>query len=235
MILGIFFLIILLICIPALLRKPKEEAEEEKRLKESLQDETIYVPEMGTRLTIEEAEKGHFIVHDNKLRRKAEAELDQNYSWEQAQVEKIRNYVIEADYAFPTDEVEDKLIEALGNCSFTGRYSDIRIYFTVQINEVLFLLILLVDYQISTEKYHSSEWHIAAAKHRGSINAGHDSAELQNKEMDKGLGALGAEYTLEPTGEYLILKLYRHATLDDAQQVIRILKNATANIKQTDK
>jgi hypothetical protein len=225
MILVIFCLIILLICIPVLFKKPKEEAEEEKRLKESLQDETIYVPEMGTRLTLEEAEGGHFIAHDNKFRKKTDAELEHNYSWEQAQAEKIRNYAIEADYAFPADEIEDKLIEALGNCSFTDRYSNIQIYFTVQINEALFLLVLLVDYQISNGKYHSqcTEWHIAAVKHMGGINAAHDSAELQKKEIDKELGALGAEYTLEPSGEYAILKLYRHATLDDAQQIIRIL------------
>ena len=227
MILGIFFLIIIMIGVFSLFRKSREEAGEEKRAKERLRDETIYVPETGTRLTREEAEKGHFIAHDH-LRRKTEAELVQNYSWEQLQVERIRNHAIEAGYAFPAGEVEDTLIEVLGNCTFTAGYSDVQLYFTVQVDEASFLFTLLVDYQLVSggRDNQCTEWHLAAAKHMGSSNAGPDAADWQKKAIAKELGALGAAYTVEPGGEYVILKLYRHATLDDAQQIIRILKNA---------
>lgn len=235
MILFILFLIIVLIFIPLSLRKSKEELEEEKKLDERLQDETIYLPETGTRLTLEEAEKGFFIAHDNKLRVKSDEELEKNYSWEQGQVEKIKNFAIESQFEFPTDDVEDKLIEAIGNCSFTSRYSDIHIYYTILIDEALFLTILQVEYETTNGKYisQSTEWHIVGAIHRDKFNLEQFPSRFQKleiKEVEKALEDFGAESTVEISGEYLIIKLYSHATLDDAKRMIELLKTVTANI-----
>jgi hypothetical protein len=227
----------MLVCIPGYYKALKNESEENKKLRESLQDETIYVPETGTKLTIDEAERGYFIAHDNKQRIKTEAELEQNYSPEQAQAEKIRNYLLECQYAFLTDEVEDRLIEAVSNCDFISKYSDVNIYFTCRINEVSFLIVLLVDYQISNGKYFNeyAEFHILAAIHYQNISTSSHLAEQPEKGVQKALKALNAEYTREISGEYLIMKLYRHATLEDAQQMVDILKSVTANTKLSGK
>lgn len=226
MILLIFILLIIgLICIP----RSKEETEEEKRLDERLQDETIYIPGTGTRLTLEEAEKGLFIAHDNKLRIKTEEEIVRNYSWEQGQVERIRNFAMDSQYRFPSDEVEDKLIAAIGECSFTGRYSDILIYFTIQLSDNLFLTILQVDYQITDGKYitASTEWHLVGAIHRDKVSLEEFPSRFAQKgfnNIENALKDFSGETTIETKGEYMIVKLYRHASLEDAQQMIEVLK-----------
>ncbi len=45
-----------------------ERKEYERKLKESLKDEFIYDPETGAKITLAEAESGHWIAHDNENR-----------------------------------------------------------------------------------------------------------------------------------------------------------------------
>jgi hypothetical protein len=52
-----------------------EQKEYNRKLKESLKDEHIYDPETGAKLTLEQAESGHWITHDNEFRTLTETEL----------------------------------------------------------------------------------------------------------------------------------------------------------------
>ena len=67
-----FFLIIiclLIIAIPIFLsfRKTKTEKEYDQYLEKSLEDEFLYDPETGAKITLEQAESGHWISHDNEF------------------------------------------------------------------------------------------------------------------------------------------------------------------------
>ncbi|KGO85952.1 hypothetical protein [Flavobacterium suncheonense] len=73
--------------------KSKSEIEEENRLKESLSDEFIYDPETGTKLTLEQAESGHWIAHNNVNRIKDSDEIEQFYYDDEKEVEELKNYI----------------------------------------------------------------------------------------------------------------------------------------------
>lgn len=55
--------------------KTKEEREYDRYLDESMKDEYITDPETGAKLTLEQAESGHWIAHDNEFRTKPAKEL----------------------------------------------------------------------------------------------------------------------------------------------------------------
>ncbi|QYA26684.1 hypothetical protein G3I01_14655 [Gramella sp. MT6] len=61
-----------------MLKGTKAEREYEKRINESLADEYIIDPETGAKLTLEEAESGHWINHDNEYITIPEKEIE-NY------------------------------------------------------------------------------------------------------------------------------------------------------------
>lgn len=77
--------------------KPKtaEQKEYERKLKESLDDEYIIDPETGTKITLEEAESGHWIAHDNESRTIPESDLDKLLTEGEKQAEIALNYLRE--------------------------------------------------------------------------------------------------------------------------------------------
>jgi len=78
--------------------KPKtfEQKEYERKLKESLADESIVDSATGTKITIEEAESGHWISHDNEFRTVSDSDLDKLLSEGEKQVEIALNYLRES-------------------------------------------------------------------------------------------------------------------------------------------
>lgn len=79
--------------------KTKEDIEIEKRLNESLEDEFIYDPETGTKLTLEQAESGHWIAHDNPKRIKKSEEIEEFYDGKEREIEELKNYIIQSGYS----------------------------------------------------------------------------------------------------------------------------------------
>lgn len=73
--------------------KTKEEKEYEEKIEKSLADEFIIDPETGTRLTLEQAESGHWIAHDNEFRIIPNSELDKLPLEEYRQVETALNHL----------------------------------------------------------------------------------------------------------------------------------------------
>lgn len=82
----------------AMTHKSKSEIEEENRLKKSLEDEYIYDPDTGAKLTLEQAESGHWISHNNINRIKDSNEIEQFYYEDEREAEEIKNQIKKAGY-----------------------------------------------------------------------------------------------------------------------------------------
>ncbi|WP_452599128.1 hypothetical protein [Pontimicrobium sp. MEBiC01747] len=93
-------------------RKTPEDKEYERKLKESLNDEFITDPETGVKLTLEEAESGVWLAHDNEFRTIPEEELNKIANDNEREVEVALNYIRESRFFIKTDltyEEENKL------------------------------------------------------------------------------------------------------------------------------
>ncbi|MEW4924023.1 hypothetical protein [Algibacter sp. 2305UL17-15] len=71
----VFTIFILLIRL-AFTYKTKSEREYEEKLKKSLADEYIIDPETGAKLTLEQAESGYWVAHDNEFNTVSEKDID---------------------------------------------------------------------------------------------------------------------------------------------------------------
>ncbi len=92
----LIFTLLIVILYAAFNFKTKSEKEYEKKLKESLADEFIIDPETGAKLTLEEAESGHWVAHDNEFRTISESELKKLPTEDEKQVEIALNYLRES-------------------------------------------------------------------------------------------------------------------------------------------
>jgi hypothetical protein len=101
----------------------KADQEYERRIKESLADEYIIDPETGARLTLEEAESGHWIQHDNEYNTVSEQEIDKLHTEEQKDAERAINYLRKSKeyrkYRFTESEL--KILE---NTKILSKYDD---------------------------------------------------------------------------------------------------------------
>lgn len=88
-----------------ILRPSKAEREHDEEVAKRLEDETIYDPETGAKLTLEQAESGHFIGNDGDDRVKSDEEIAEHYRDEEREVEYIRRYF--AERKIPQYEGED--------------------------------------------------------------------------------------------------------------------------------
>lgn len=77
-----------------LLRNHKVEKEYERKLSESLKDEYIIDPETGVKLTLEEAESGHWITHDNEFQPIPDSAIEEQISEGQKILGRGLNYLI---------------------------------------------------------------------------------------------------------------------------------------------
>lgn len=93
-----------------------EKAEIRKRLESPL----IYDPETGMEITLEQAEKGTFIDHDNHNRIRTKKELDQYFDATERVVEEIANYLKVNNYSvFTLDEEHYSILDTI---SITKKY-----------------------------------------------------------------------------------------------------------------
>ncbi|MEJ6792510.1 MAG: hypothetical protein QNK89_07215 [Lacinutrix sp.] len=104
-------------------RKPFLETENEKKLKKSLEDRYIIDPESGTKLTLEEAESGVWLSHNNGFRTLSEKELDKIPTEGEKQAEIALNYLRKST-RFRTIEFKDIEIETLNSTKILTSYDD---------------------------------------------------------------------------------------------------------------
>ncbi|KUJ61964.1 hypothetical protein AR687_10425 [Flavobacteriaceae bacterium CRH] len=120
----VFYIFIALIfihlSIKFLFTKTEQEKEYERKMKESLADEFIYDPETGAKLTLEEAESGNWITHDNPNRIKSEEELDKYYSGREKEAEELTNFIKSNGYEFT--KLTDSQIGFLEKSKILSKY-----------------------------------------------------------------------------------------------------------------
>ena len=101
----------------------KQEQEYNKKLKESLAEEFIIDPETGAKLTLEQAESGHWIAHDNEFLTIPDSDIDKLFTEEQKNTERGINYLKEK-----TDYRKQKLtkqeIQILEETKILSKYDD---------------------------------------------------------------------------------------------------------------
>lgn len=105
--------------------KPKtaEQKEYERKLKESLEDEYIIDPETGAKITLEEAESGHWISHDNEFRTVPEKDLEKLLSDDEKQIEVAINYLRESKDYRRTELTEEQL-DLFDETEVLAKYDD---------------------------------------------------------------------------------------------------------------
>lgn len=119
----LLFIIIVVIFYYAFTFKTKKEKDYDKHLKENLKDEFIIDPETGAKLTLEQAESGHWVAHDNEFLTKPEKELSKLFSEEEKDAEKALNYLKESREYRKTKFSKD-LIKLLEKTKLLSKYSD---------------------------------------------------------------------------------------------------------------
>ncbi len=85
-----------------------EQKEYDRKLKESLKDEYIIDPETGAKLTLEQAESGHWVAHDNEFRTITESELEKLPTEGEKQAETALNYLRESKEYLKTELTEEQ-------------------------------------------------------------------------------------------------------------------------------
>lgn len=105
--------------------KPKttEEQEYDRKLKESLKDEYIFDPETGMKITLEEAESGHWLAHDNEYRTFPEEDFDKLLTEDERIAEVATNYLKESKY-YSRIELTDQQFKIIENTKILNRYDD---------------------------------------------------------------------------------------------------------------
>ncbi len=103
--------------------KTKEEKEYERKLKESLEDEFIIDPETGAKLTLEQAESGHWIEHNNELLTVPEEQIEKLYTEEQKEVERAINY-LKSEPNYVKENFTEQDIDLLENTKILSKYDN---------------------------------------------------------------------------------------------------------------
>ena len=106
-----------------MLKGTKAEREYEKRINESLADEYIIDPETGAKLTLEEAESGHWINHDNEFITIPEKEIEKLHTEEQKDAERAIN-ILRKSTEYKRYRFSESELEILENIKILSKYDD---------------------------------------------------------------------------------------------------------------
>ena len=104
-------------------RSTPEEKEYNRKLKESLADEFIIDPETGVKITLEEAESGHWVAHDNEFRTVSKTEIKKLYSEEEKDATRALNYLRES-LQYRKHDLTEADIELLDHSKMLTKYDD---------------------------------------------------------------------------------------------------------------
>jgi hypothetical protein len=129
----IFYIFISLIVISQIIKffEDSDEDKEYKRLlNERLKDEYIYDPETGTKITLEEAESGHWINHNNLNRVKSQEEINKFFVGREKEAEELINHIKLKKYKFTkltnsqlTFLDKTKIFEKYNDWSYSNSFS----------------------------------------------------------------------------------------------------------------
>lgn len=119
------FLSTILISLPIWIgiRKSKKEKAQDKYLEDSLEDETLIDPETGARITLEQAENGHWIKHDNEFFTIPEEEINKLVSEEEKKAYQAINYLKKEIKYRRTEFSEDDFL-TLENLKILNKYDN---------------------------------------------------------------------------------------------------------------
>jgi len=109
--------------IVGIFRPTKTEKEVYKKIEENLEDEFITDPETGVRLTLEQAESGHWINHTNEFSTTPESEIEKLYTEEQKDAERAVNY-LKGQTIYRKQKLQTSEIEFLGTTKILSKYED---------------------------------------------------------------------------------------------------------------
>lgn len=126
----VFYIVITLIALYLIIRftekfilpSTNKDKEYFQKLKESLKEEYI-ITETGAKITLEEAESGHWIEHDNEYKVVTEEEIEKLKTEEEKIIERGLNYLKESK-EYRKHNFSDKSIEILQNTEILSKYDD---------------------------------------------------------------------------------------------------------------
>jgi len=104
--------------------RSKSEKKQDEKMKQSLADEYIIDPETGIKLTLEEAESGHWVAHDNEFREITEDEISKLPYEEQQQVERALNHLRVNKQYSSRDHFENEDFDVLEKSITLSHYDD---------------------------------------------------------------------------------------------------------------
>lgn len=122
-VMGLFLFYVIKKLYNPIFKGTKEEQEYKRKLKESLEDEFIIDPETGAKITLEQAESGHWIAHDNEFRTMSDSEIDKLYTDEQKKAELGINY-LKKQKEYRKQKLRDEEIEILERTKILSKYDD---------------------------------------------------------------------------------------------------------------
>ncbi|OED35735.1 hypothetical protein AB832_06145 [Flavobacteriaceae bacterium (ex Bugula neritina AB1)] len=104
-------------------KETEDQQEYESKLKESLADEYIYDPETGARMTLEQAQSGHWIAHNNESCIMSEKEIDSLYTEEEKDAYRTINYLISSK-KYKRQKLTSEEVNCLEKTKILGKYKD---------------------------------------------------------------------------------------------------------------
>ena len=156
-----FLFIFLVICLVFLvytitLPKSEEEKEYERKQKEFLDDGLLTDPETGAKLTLEQAESGHWIQHDNEFKTVPESEIEKLYTEEQKNGVRTVN-VLKESRAYRKYDFNDEEIDFLDSSNILSKYDDWGYCDSFKFeNENGFVFLPVVEYYDTGTAYYSN-------------------------------------------------------------------------------
>jgi hypothetical protein len=122
----VFYIFVITIALAGIYRwvthQTEAEKQDERKLKESLEDEFIYIPESGVKLTLEQAESGHWIENHNAQRIKSKGEIEQYYQGVEIEAENLSNHLKSIGYK--SHRLTDEEIDFLERTQIFSKYDD---------------------------------------------------------------------------------------------------------------
>jgi predicted DNA binding protein len=126
----IFYIVISLIAlffitkyVKLFLLPSETEKEYQRKLEESLKDEFIIDPETGAKLTLEQAQSGHWIAHDNEFKTVPENEIEKLLTEEEKKFEICKNYLKESN-EYKKHKLTDKQLQVLEETKVLSKYDN---------------------------------------------------------------------------------------------------------------
>jgi hypothetical protein len=147
-----FFTLFFAVAILWMFKKPKEQIEYEKKLDGNLAEEYIIDPETGAKLTLEQAESGHWVDHTNEHLQMSESEIEKLYTEEEKNIERAANLLI-GDIELKRTKFSDEQIERLEKTVILKKYDAWNYYYcfhNTQLNFYIFFPTVEIQQKVYT-------------------------------------------------------------------------------------